>query len=142
MLKKLRRCNGHQILGEQAAIVDYNGVTQFGIELGPSVTKQYLIEVEVPSSKQPGDSTSAVLTLCIGSGADEICEDFSTTIYASDTATDIPHIRTVPATGLVWDIETNYDGVTRAWNMSAAGMLKVGWNCYLLICQSMVRCWK
>ena len=114
--------------GASTTIVDYNGVTQFGIELGPSVTKQYLIEVEVPSSKQPGDSTSAVLTLCIGSGADEICEDFSTTIYASDTATDVPHIRTVPATGLVWDVETNYDGATRAWNMSAAGMLKVGWN--------------
>ena len=38
-------------------IVDYTGDTQFGIELGPSETKQYLIEVEVPSSKQPGDST-------------------------------------------------------------------------------------
>ena len=91
-------------------IVDYSGNTEFGIELGPSETKQYLIEVEVPSSKQPGDSTSAILTLCIGSGVEEICEEFDVTIFASNTATDIPHIRTVPTSGLIWDIETNYDG--------------------------------
>ena len=109
-------------------IVDYTGDTQFGIELGPSETKQYLIEVEVPSSKQPGDSTSTTLTLCIGSGIEEICEDFDVTILASDTASDIPHIRTVPTQGLVWDIETNYDGSTKTWDMSSAGMLKVGWN--------------
>ena len=109
-------------------IVDYTGDTQFGIELGPSETKQYLIEVEVPSSKQPGDSTSTTLTLCIGSGVEEICEDFDVTIFASDTASDIPHIRTVPTQGLVWDIETNYDGSTKSWDMSSAGMLKVGWN--------------
>ena len=109
-------------------IVDYSGDTQFGIDLGPSETKQYLIEVEVPSSKQPGDSTSAILTLCIGSGINEICEDFDVTIFASDTATDIPHIRTVPTNGLAWDIETNYDGSTKSWDMSSAGMLKIGWN--------------
>ncbi len=109
-------------------IVDYTGDTQFGIELGPSETKQYLIEVEVPSSKQPGDSTSTTLTLCIGSGVEEICEDFDVTIFASDTASDIPHIRTVPTQGLIWDIETNYDGSTKSWDMSSAGMLKVGWN--------------
>lgn len=110
------------------AIVDYDGNTQFGIELGPSVLKEYLIEVDIPSSKQPGESTSAVLTLCIGSGSEEICEDFSVTIYASDTASDIPHIRTIPATGLMWDIEANYDGTTLVWDMSSAGMLKAGWN--------------
>ena len=109
-------------------IVDYSGDTQFGIELGPSETKQYLIEVEVPSSKQPGDSTTTTLTLCIGSGVEEICEDFDVTIFASDTASDIPHIRTVPTQGLVWDIIANYDGSTKSWDMSSAGMLKVGWN--------------
>ena len=72
-----------------------------------------LIEVEIPSSKQPGDSTSAILTLCIGSGIEEICEEFDVTIFASNTATDIPHIRTVPTSGLIWDIETNYDGSTK-----------------------------
>ena len=114
--------------GASATIVDYDGNTQFGIELGPSVTQEYLIEVDVPNSKQPGESTSTVLTLCIGSGTEEICEDFTVTIFASDTASDIPHIRTVPATGLSWDIETNYAGTAKVWDMSAAGMLKVGWN--------------
>ena len=54
-------------------VVDYNGNTQWGIELGPNAKQEYLIEVDVPSSKQPGDSTSATMSLCIGSGADEIC---------------------------------------------------------------------
>ena len=114
--------------GASTTIVDYSGDTQFGIDLGPSETKQYLIEVDVPSAKQPGDSTSATLTLCIGSGIEEICEDFHVTIFASNTATDIPHIRTVPTKGLAWDIEINYDGSTKTWDMSTAGMLKVGWN--------------
>ena len=87
-----------------------------------------LNSVEIPSSKQPGDSTSAILTLCIGSGIEEICEEFDVTIFASNTATNIPHIRTVPTSGLIWDIETNYDGSTKSWDMSSAGMLKVGWK--------------
>ena len=109
-------------------VVDYNGNTQWGIELGPNAKQEYLIEVDVPSSKQPGDSTSATMSLCIGSGADEICEDFDVTIFASNTASDVPHIRTIPATGLTWDFEANYAGSTLKWDMSSAGMLKVGWN--------------
>ena len=109
-------------------VVDYNGNTQWGIELGPNAKQEYLIEVDVPSSKQPGDSTSATMSLCIGSGSDEICEDFDVTIFASNTASDVPHIRTIPATGLTWDFEANYAGSTLKWDMSSAGMLKVGWN--------------
>ncbi|MBB70701.1 MAG: hypothetical protein CMB28_06315 [Euryarchaeota archaeon] len=114
--------------GSSTTIVDYSGNTQWGIELGPNAMQQYLIEVEVPSSSTLGDSTSTTLTLCIGSGSEEICEDFSVTIYASDVASDIPHIRTVPSTGLSWDIESNYAGSVLQWDMSAAGMLKEGWN--------------
>ena len=109
-------------------IVDYSGNTQWGIELGPNAMQEYLIEVEVPSSSSVGDSTSATLTLCIGSGSEEICEDFFVTIYASDVASNIPHIRTVPSTGLSWDIESNYAGSVLQWDMSEAGMLKAGWN--------------
>tara|TARA_B100001113_G_scaffold121704_1_gene99398 strand:+ start:623 stop:6157 length:5535 start_codon:yes stop_codon:yes gene_type:complete len=109
-------------------IVDYSGNTQWGIELGPNAMQEYLIEVEVPSSSSVGDSTSTTLTLCIGSGSEEICENFFVTIYASDVASNIPHIRTVPSTGLSWELESNYAGSTLQWDMSAAGMLKAGWN--------------
>ena len=111
-----------------STIIDYTGTTQWGIELEPNAMQEYLIEVEVPSSTSVGDSTSTTLTLCIGSGSEEICEDFFVTIYASDVASDIPHIRTVPSTGLSWDIESNYAGSTLQWDMSSAGMLKEGWN--------------
>ena len=90
--------------------------------------EEYLIEVDIPNSKSPGETTSATLTLCIGSGTEEICEDFTVTIFASDVASNIPHIRTVPTTGLSWDLESNYAGTTLQWDMSGAGMLKVGWN--------------
>lgn len=109
-------------------IVDYSGTTQWGIELNPSATEEYLIEFEIPSSKTLGETTSATLTLCIGSGADEICEVFTVTVHASDVSSDIPHIRTVPATGLSWDIEANYAGTLLRWDMSNAGMLNEGWN--------------
>ena len=109
-------------------LVDYNGNTQWGIELDPNAKEEYLIEFEIPSSKSLGDTTSAVLTLCIGSGIEEICEDFSVTVYASDVSSNVPHIRTVPTTGLTWDLESNYAGTDFVWDMSSAGMLKEGWS--------------
>ena len=109
-------------------IVDYQGNTQWSIELDPSTKEEYLIEFEIPASKNLGDTTSAVLTLCIGSGTEEICEDFTVTVYASDVSSNIPHIRTVPQTGLVWDVEANYVGTTLSWDLSEAGMLNEGWN--------------
>ena len=50
------------------------------------------------------------------------------TVYASDVSSNIPHIRTVPQTGLVWDVEANYVGTTLSWDLSEAGMLNEGWN--------------
>ena len=113
--------------GADTTLVDYSGTAQWGIELDPSATEEYLIEFEIPSSKSLGDTTSATLTLCIGSGTEEICEDFIVTVRASDAASDIPHIRTVPISGLSWDIESNYAGTTLQWDMSNAGMLNEGW---------------
>ena len=108
-------------------IVDYSGNTQWSIELDPSAKEEYLIEFEVPSTKSLGDSAFATLTLCIGSGDEEICEDFTVTVFASNVSTDVPHIRTVPTTGLSWDIDSNYAGTTMQWDMSSCGMLKEGW---------------
>lgn len=109
-------------------IVDYSGTTQWGIELDPSAKEEYLIEFEIPSSKSLGESTSATLTLCIGSGNEEICEDFTVTVFASNVSSDIPHIRTVPTSGLTWDISSNFVGTTLQWDMSEASMLKENWN--------------
>ena len=113
--------------GADTTLIDYSGTTQWGIELNPSATEEYLVEFEIPSSKSLGDTTFATLTLCIGSGADEICESFTVTVHASDVSSDIPHIRTVPATGLSWDVEANYAGTLLQWDMSSAGMLNEGW---------------
>ena len=113
-----------------AQVVDYEGNTQWSIELNPSEKKEYLIEVDVPIGETLGESTSSTLTLCIGSGDDEICEDFTAVIFASDISTDIPHIRTIPSTNLTWDIQSNYDGSTIVWDMSEASMLKEGWSWY------------
>jgi uncharacterized membrane protein len=110
------------------SIVDYSGTTQWNIELDPSAKEEYLIEFEIPSAKSLGDSTSATLTLCIGSGTEEICEDFTVTVFASNVSSNIPHIRTIPTTGLTWDISSNYVGTTLQWDMSAASMLKENWN--------------
>ena len=111
-------------------IIDYDGDIQYSIELEPAAKREYLIEVEVPIGTNLGEFTTTTLTLCIGSGEDEICENFITTIYATDVSTDIPHIRTIPDTNLTWNIKSNYDGETISWDMSAASMLKEGWNWY------------
>ena len=113
--------------GASMSIIDYSGNTQFGIDLEPSAKEEYLIQVDIPNSKNLGESTSATLTLCIGSGENEICEDFNFEIFASGVSSHIPHIRTVPATGLSWELDHYYNGTKLIWDMSSAGMLKTGW---------------
>ena len=58
-------------------LIDYNGVEQWNVELEPSSTKEFLIDFEVPGGETLGDSSTATLSLCIGSGEDEICESFA-----------------------------------------------------------------
>jgi hypothetical protein len=57
-----------------------------------------------------------------------ICEDFNIVVEAANTASDIPHARTVPITGLTWSVEANMpaNGIIR-WNMAEAGMIKEDW---------------
>ncbi|MDP6869822.1 MAG: hypothetical protein QGI21_03510 [Candidatus Poseidoniaceae archaeon] len=115
--------------GSDTRLVNSNGQTQWGIELGPSEMKEFLIQFEVPSNKNLGDSSSTTLTLCIGSGSEEICEDFEVTMFASDVASSSPHIRTVPASELSWEIAANLPPSGEfSWDMGQAGMLKEGWN--------------
>ena len=112
----------------ETKLIDYNGVEQWNVELQPSSTKEFLIDFEVPGSTTLGDFSSTTLSLCIGAGDDEICESFEITVYASNVATDIPHIRTIPVTGLSWDIEANIppSGILQ-WDMSQAGMMVEDW---------------
>ena len=116
--------------GAESKIIDYEGNTQWSIELEPGAKKEYLIEIDVPIGKALGEFTSTTLTLCIGSAENEICEDFFATIYSSDISSNVPHIRTVPSQNLTWDIESNYDGTKISWDMSTALMLKEGWTWY------------
>lgn len=109
-------------------LADSNGQTQWGIEINPNSAKEFWIEFDIPASRSTGESTSATLTLCIGSQEDEICEDFVATVFASDVSSPGPHIRTVPAQNLSWAISANMPNSGQlSWDMSTAGMLKEGW---------------
>ena len=109
-------------------LVDQNGQIQWGIELEPSSSKEFWIEFDIPAGRSVGESTSATLTLCIGSQEEEICEDFVATVFASEVSSTGPHIRTVPAQNLTWDLSANMPNSGQlVWDMSTASMLKEGW---------------
>jgi uncharacterized membrane protein len=114
--------------GVTPRLIDSTGQEIFSVEMDPSSEEEFLIEIDVPSSESIGQTTSTTLSMCIGEGQDMICEDFNIVVEAANTASDIPHARTVPITGLTWSVEANMpaNGIIR-WNMAEAGMIKEDW---------------
>lgn len=115
--------------GVTPKLIDSSGQEIFSVEMDPSSEEEFRVEIEVPSGEGIGQTTSTTLTMCIGEGQDMICEDFDIVVEASETASEMPHVRTVPTTGLTWSVEANMpaNGIIR-WNMAEAGMIKEDWT--------------
>ena len=69
-----------------------------------------------------------MLTVCIGSGEDTLCQEMDVNFHASELAASPSHIRTLPDTTLEWTLEATLpaDGHLE-WNMAQAQMIQTGW---------------
>ena len=70
------------------------------------------------------------LTMCVGSGDEEICQTISLTFVASGVIVEINHQRSTPSNGLEWVMTADLPDDTEFlnWSMVDSGMQKQEWN--------------
>ena len=101
----------------------------FALTLNPNEDRELYAHLDVPASKNLGDSTSTTLTLCIGSGSETLCQNLDVTFTAVATTVEPLHTRSLPNATLSWQIEADLpaSGNLR-WSMVDAQMIQSGWE--------------
>ena len=100
------------------------------LTLAPGEQRELLARLPVPSSAGLGENVSTTLTICIGTGDDEVCRSMTLTFNANAVRLSPPNIRSVPANGLQWnaDIELPSGVSELEWDLATSGMLQSGWT--------------
>lgn len=115
--------------GGSPSIHDASGQQLFSIALNPGESKVLFAHLETPSSTSYGSHTQSTLTLCMGSGADALCESMPFTFTAHKVVAEPMHHRTLPDATLTWMFQgTVPSSGTATWSMSAMGMLEPDWS--------------
>lgn len=107
---------------------DTNGVVNV-LTLAPGEKRELHAKLPVPAGTTLGDSVSSTLTICIGTGEEEVCRDVELTFVANGVAVHPDNQRTIPATGLSWSIDVQLPAATDnlSWVLQSSGMLNTGW---------------
>jgi uncharacterized membrane protein len=100
------------------------------LTLAPGEQRELLARLPVPSSAGLGENVSTTLTICIGTGDDEVCRSMTLTFNANAIRMSPPNIRSVPASGLQWSADIALPaGVSELeWDLASSGMLQSGWT--------------
>ena len=100
------------------------------ITLSPGEQLELHAKLPVPGGTTLGDTVSSTMTICIGTGNEEVCRSIDFTFVANGVSVSPDNMRTVPATQLSWDIDgtlpSNIDNLS--WDLQTSGMLVSGWN--------------
>ena len=114
--------------GGTPALYTADGTEVFSLTLAPNEDVELFATLAVPAGTTLGTSTSSMLTVCIGSGEDTLCQDMNVNFHASELAASPSHIRTLPDSTLEWSLEATLpsDGHLE-WNMAEAQMIQTGW---------------
>ena len=106
-----------------------NGDEIFALTLNPQEDVELYAHLDVPASKNLGDSTATTLTLCIGSGSETLCQDLEVTFTAVATTVEALNTRNLPNATLSWQIESNMPSSgSLQWSMIDAQMIQQGWD--------------
>jgi len=116
--------------GSNLELFNSEGVKENAIILDPGESKEMTARLLVPNNANYGDSVSTPLTMCVGSGDEEICQTMSLTFVASGVIVEINHQRSVPSNGLEWSITADLpdDKEFLNWSLVDSGMQKQEWN--------------
>ncbi|SVB21040.1 uncharacterized protein METZ01_LOCUS173894, partial [marine metagenome] len=110
-------------------LYDMDGVEQPALSLSAGEVKLLTARLEVPGNVNLGESISTPLTMCVGRDNEQTCQTISLTFEAAGVVTDV-HQRSVPASGLNWEVQANMPPATSqlSWSLSDAGMAVQGWS--------------
>ena len=115
--------------GNNLTLHDQSGEVPM-ITLLPGEQLELHAKLPVPVSTGLGESVSTTMTICIGTGDEEVCRSIDIT-FISNGVTVIPdNVRTVPANQISWIIDgelpSNVNNLS--WDLQTSGMLVSGWN--------------
>ena len=106
-----------------------DGTEVFALTLQPKEDIELFAQLSVPSSQGLGSTTSTTLTLCIGSGADTLCQDLLVEFTAVAAAVEPLHMRSLPNSTLSWQVAADLPASGElTWNMVDAQMVQSGWQ--------------
>jgi len=100
------------------------------ITLAPGQQLELHAQLLVPGSTTLGESVTTTLSICIGTGTEEVCRDIDITFVANGVAVSPDNFRSVPATGISWNIDglLPQSANNLSWDLQSSGMLISGWN--------------
>ena len=110
------------------SLYDLEGNSLPALSLSAGEVKLVTARLSVPSDADLADSVNTQMTMCVGSGDEEECSTISLTYEASGVVVDV-HQRSVPATGLQWEVTADMpsDSGQLTWSLSDSGMAIDGW---------------
>ncbi len=115
--------------GGSPSLHDSSGNEIFALTLNPKEDVELFAHLDVPSSINPGSSTSTTLTLCIGSGSETLCQNLEIHFTAVDSTVNPIHTRSLPNATLTWDITADLpQSGELQWNMVDAQMIQTNWQ--------------
>ncbi|MEE2812634.1 MAG: hypothetical protein VX320_05795, partial [Candidatus Thermoplasmatota archaeon] len=117
--------------GSDLRLYDNSNTQVIPLTLQPSQTRELTARLPVDVSTALGNSVTTPLTLCIGTeNVDQECSTIQLTFVANNVQILPPHIRSVPADDLVWNVEVQLPASVSEleWDMASAGMIMSGWT--------------
>ena len=114
--------------GGTPTLHDQTGTEIFSLNLAPGEQKELFIHLNTPQNIQLSSVTTSTMTMCIGSGADTLCEELSVNLTASAVTIQPTHQRTLPNQTLDWQVDGTIpnDGKV-SWNTASASMIHTDW---------------
>ena len=115
--------------GGTPALYTADGTEVFSLTLGPNQDTELFATLPVPANAALGTTSTSMLTICIGSGEETLCQDLEVTFLASELQTTPSHTRTLPNSTLSWSFDANLpsNGIL-SWNMAGAQMVHTDWE--------------
>jgi hypothetical protein len=115
--------------GGSPSIHDSQGTQLFSITLLPGETKELFAQLPTPASAAYGSTTQSTLTLCMGSGENQLCESMPFTFTSQKFVLSPTHHRSLPDATLSWMVTGTLpnSGMVQ-WNMVEMGMIQTNWQ--------------
>jgi len=116
--------------GSNLKLFNSMGTEENAIVIGPGEIKEMTARLAVPSNSEYGDTVSTPLTMCVGSGEEEICQTITLTFVSSGVIVETRHQRSVPSDNLEWTVTADMplDQEYLNWSLINSGMEISGWQ--------------